>query len=192
MTTFFTADLHLGHQGIIHLCKRPFADSAAMDTALIANWNATVTPTDTVYVIGDFAHRSSKPASSYLARLNGTKHLIPGNHDTLDTLRAKGWASVLPPFVEIDVLEDGEGRHITMCHYALRTWPRIGKGGLNLFGHSHGRLIGCQTAKGGGQLDVGVDACGYAPVSLKDILRRIRTLPQMPGSDHHYTGDGDL
>ena len=191
MTTFFTADLHLGHQGIIHLCKRPFADVETMDRAIIDRWNAVVGPEDEVWVIGDFAYRSPKACPAYLNQLMGIKHLVTGNHDSTYTTRAKGWASV-QPFAEIDVKEDGCAAHVVMCHYALRTWPKIGKGSINLFGHSHGRLAGYQTAKGG-QLDVGVDAWDYTPASLTQILRRIRTLPVMPGGgDHHYSGEEDL
>jgi calcineurin-like phosphoesterase family protein len=117
----------------------------------------------------------------------GTKHLVTGNHDSTDTTRAKGWASV-QALAEIDLKEDGAARHITMCHYALRTWPRQAKGGLNLYGHSHGRLNGYQTTKGGG-LDVGVDCWDFTPVTIAQILRHIRTLPVMPGGDHHYSGE---
>lgn len=191
MTTFFTSDLHLGHANIIKLCGRPFTDIAEMDRALIDRWNATVGPEDEVWVIGDFTYRNAKPALAYLSQLQGIKHLVTGNHDSTDstdTTSAKGWASV-QPIAEIDLKEDGAARHIVMCHYALRTWPRIAKGGLNLYGHSHGRLNGFQTTRGGGQLDVGVDCWDYAPVSLTQILRRIRTLPVMPGADHHYDGE---
>jgi len=45
MTTWFTADLHLGHRNIIEYCNRPFADVDEMNRALIANWNQ---------VVGDF------------------------------------------------------------------------------------------------------------------------------------------
>ena len=50
---FFTADLHIGHANIIKLNKRPFKTIEEMDNALIDNWNAKVTPNDTVYILGD-------------------------------------------------------------------------------------------------------------------------------------------
>jgi calcineurin-like phosphoesterase family protein len=188
MTTFFTSDLHLGHANIINLCKRPFADGETMDRTLIDRWNGVVGHEDEVWVIGDFAYRSPKAAPAYLAQLQGVKHLVTGNHDSTDTARAKGWASV-QALAEIDLKADGAACHIVMCHYALRTLPRMAKGGLNFYGHSHGRLNGYQTTRGGGQLDVGVDCWDFRPVSLTEILRRIRTLPVMPGGDHHYGGN---
>ena len=183
MAILFTADLHLGHVNILKFCARPFDSISDMEYAIISNWNAVVTPEDEVWVLGDFAYRNQTPAAAYLSKLNGTKHLVTGNHDSIDTVRAKGWASV-QPFAEITV----DNHPVTMCHYAMRLWPRMKKGGVNLFGHSHGRLPGYQTNKGGGQLDVGVDCWGFRPVSMTDIQRRLRTLPQMPGADHHYEG----
>lgn len=35
MTTWFTADLHLGHCNIIDYCGHPFEDAEAMNRALI-------------------------------------------------------------------------------------------------------------------------------------------------------------
>lgn len=53
MSIFFTADLHFWHENIIQYCQRPFASADEMNSALISNWNARVTPDDTVYILGD-------------------------------------------------------------------------------------------------------------------------------------------
>ena len=50
---FFIADTHFGHANIIKFAKRPFDDVYEMDEALVANWNETVRPADTVFVLGD-------------------------------------------------------------------------------------------------------------------------------------------
>ena len=44
MTTFFTADSHFGHAGIIGMCVRPYFDIEEHDRGLIDNWNAVVAP----------------------------------------------------------------------------------------------------------------------------------------------------
>ena len=41
------------------LAERPFASLAEMDDALIRRWNEVVRPGDTVWHLGDFAHRRS-------------------------------------------------------------------------------------------------------------------------------------
>jgi calcineurin-like phosphoesterase family protein len=132
----FTSDHHFGHGGARGLFKRPFASVAEMDAAMIARWNETAAPDDEVWHLGDFAVR--QPAArmaELLAALAGIKHLVVGNNDGPATTGLSGWASV-QHYAEIET----EGLWLILCHYPLRTWNRIGRGALNLHGHSHGRL----------------------------------------------------
>lgn len=136
-----------------------------MNEALIARWNALVTPEDTVWHLGDFAVRlGAAAAAAILARLNGSKHLIAGNNDG-PTIRAlPGWASV-QDYAELVV----EGRRLVLCHYPLRAWRDSGRGAIDLHGHSHGRLTPWPR-----QIDVGVDAWNFEPVPIETILALTR------------------
>ena len=58
-----------------------------------------------------------------------------------------------------------DGHALVMCHYAFRTWKNMGRGWIDLHGHSHAKLKP-QTR----QFDVGVDALDYRPVTLETIL----------------------
>ena len=85
MNTFLTADLHLGHKGVCEFLRndgsklRPWDNVEEMDEALIENHNSVVRPKDKVYYLGDIAiNRKALPT---LARLNGEKILVRGNHD---------------------------------------------------------------------------------------------------------------
>jgi calcineurin-like phosphoesterase family protein len=79
---FVIADLHLGHQNIIHYCRRPFSSPGEMDDVLIHNWNYRVATRDEVFYLGDLCHgRNAAAPSEYLSRLNGRIHVISGNHD---------------------------------------------------------------------------------------------------------------
>ncbi len=158
MATLFTADTHFGHGGALGLYHRPFPSVAAMDAALVAAWNAAVAPEDEVWHLGDFAVRHPGPAA-LLAALHGTKHLVPGNNDPASVRDLAGWVSA-SPLVEIE----REGVRLVLCHYALRTWPGMSRGALNLHGHSHGRLRAMPR-----QFDVGVDARGFRPVRLAEL-----------------------
>ena len=102
-----------------------------------------------------------------LGRLHGRKHLITGNNDPPATTGLAGWSSV-QPYAEIEL--DGLG--LVLCHYAFRSWRNMGRGWLNLHGHSHGRLSPLPR-----QTDVGVDAWDFRPVTLDRISagRRSRT-----------------
>ena len=70
------------------------------------------------------------------------------------------WASV-GAYAEIVV----DGRALVLCHYAFRTWNGIGRGALDLHGHSHAKLSPMPK-----QYDVGVDAQGFRPVTLAELL----------------------
>jgi calcineurin-like phosphoesterase family protein len=165
MTTHFTADTHFGHESIIAMSARPFSTVEEMDEAMIANWNAVVSRGDNVWHVGDFAHRiDAKRKRAIFSRLNGSKHLVPGNHDDANTL-SLGWASI-GQIRQIIV----ESTKIVLCHYGLRTWPGSRRGAIHLYGHSHGTLPGNAQA-----LDVGVDCWDFRPVTLgeiKEVLER--------------------
>lgn len=184
MAILFTADLHLGHANVIKHTQRPFADADEMDRSLIANWNAVVAPSDEVWVLGDFCFRSARGASDYLSRLHGSKHLVTGNHDSPETRRAKGWASVRD-YGEVSV----DGTKIILSHYGMRVWNGSFHGSVHLYGHSHGRLPGFRTVAGGGCLDVGVDSWYYAPVRWAEIKRQLETLPVV--QQEEYEADED-
>lgn len=68
MRTWFTADTHFGHAAILRHCRRPIADVAAMDSAIIDRINQRVATDDTLYHLGDFAFRGGDPAE-YRARI---------------------------------------------------------------------------------------------------------------------------
>ena len=158
---FFTSDHHFGHAGARSFYRRPFASVAEMDRQLIERWNAAVEPADEVWHLGDFAVRqSAERVADLLATLHGTKHLVVGNNDATAVTGCAGWRSV-QPYAEITV----DGRTLVLCHYPFRTWRDMGKGVVNLHGHSHGRLRPLR-----GQFDVGVDARDFRPVRLAEIL----------------------
>lgn len=161
MTVWFTADTHFGHAGARALYRRPFPTVAAMDAAMVERWNAAVQPGDTVWHLGDFAVRHPAPAA-LLEALHGRKHLLIGNNDPPATTSLPGWESVAP-YMELDV----DDPPLVLCHYAFRTWRGMGKGALNLHGHSHGRLRPMPR-----QVDVGVDVWGFRPVTLDELKGR--------------------
>jgi calcineurin-like phosphoesterase family protein len=168
MGLFFTSDTHFGDPRVLRIDRRPFPTIPAHDEALIARWNETIGPDDEVWFLGDFAlGPSPEHVAALLATLNGQKHLIIGNNDGPDTLAAPGWASV-QHYAEIVVDE----RPLVLCHYPFRTWNRMGRGVIDLHGHSHGKLKPAPR-----QYDVGVDSWDFRPVTLATILGRRRTRP---------------
>jgi calcineurin-like phosphoesterase family protein len=186
MTIYFTADTHFGHKNILKYQNRPFlvgtetydsytrASVVNMDEQMIARWNETVGNGDTVYHLGDFAFLQIKQAAQIFDRLNGTKILIPGNHDSLE-IQQLPWARVHPYF-EINL----DGKKIIMCHYAFLSWNKAHRGSLNFHGHSHGSIP--PTTQ---RCDVGVDCWDYRPVRLDQILTCIEKAAPHVSGDYH-------
>ena len=157
---FFTGDTHFGDPRVLRIDRRPFATIAEHDAQLIVNWNEVVGHDDDVWHLGDFMSARAGDCAALLGELNGRKHLIIGNNDPETTTHSSGWASV-QHYAEIHA----EGHHLILCHYAFRTWNQMGKGSINLHGHSHGRLKPVPR-----QFDVGVDARGFKPRRLAEII----------------------
>jgi calcineurin-like phosphoesterase family protein len=161
MSIFFTSDTHFGEARRIKVDKRPFRSVADQDKALIARWNAVVRPKDEVYHLGDFSNaKDARRIGNLLRALNGRKHLIVGNNDSEAAIASKAWASV-GYYAEIEVA----GKLLILCHYPFRTWHSMGKGSIDLHGHSHGKLKEATR-----QYDVGVDVFDFRPVTLATIL----------------------
>jgi calcineurin-like phosphoesterase family protein len=159
MAIFFTADTHFGDHRTINIHRRPFANVAEMDAAIIAGWNRIVSPADEIWHLGDFARRAAD-VPALLAGLNGVKHLVRGNNDDPATGDAAGWASV-QDYAELTM----DGTLLVLCHYPFRSWNGQHRRSINLHGHSHGKLKPMLR-----QFDVGVDAHGYLPVALEMLL----------------------
>lgn len=184
---FFTADTHFFHENVIRHSNRPFGSLEGMHETLIANWNAVVAKADTVYHLGDFAiswgGKSKSAIAETMARLNGRKSLITGNHDRKECLAA-GWACVYGGHHEIKVDLGGvHKQRIVLNHYALRTWNQMHRGAWMLHGHSHGSL----PDVGGKIIDVGVDCHGYTPISVAQV-RAIMDQRPIITYDHHTVG----
>lgn len=179
MALFFTADTHFGHAAILrHMPERGlvFRVIEDHDAGLIQRWNDTVGPKDEVWHLGDFAW-GRKHAAKIRPQLNGSIHLVLGNHDDPKIARDGLFASVH----EAHYLRH-EGIRLYLSHYAHRVWRSSHHGSYHLFGHSHGHL-----ASHGRSCDVGVDPWGGRPVSF-DWINEL--LGGRPVVDHHGNDAG--
>jgi len=166
--TLFTADTHFGHENILRFCNRPWATIEEHDRALVELWNAVVAPADTVYVVGDFAHKvHPRRLRAIFESLRGEKHLVIGNHEKTPTLQLP-WASVSE---RLTVTVDGQ--RLLLDHYPGRSWHGSSRGVVQLYGHVHGRLPDLHNAG-----DVGVDRWGYMPTTLPQIIARLAEIPR--------------
>ncbi len=169
MANWYSADLHFGHHRIIDFCKRPFASTAEMNAALIANFQACVAHDDDLWILGDFAFgRADDTAQfeSWFHSLPGRKHLIIGNHDD-EAVISLPWAST----EYMAEIQDGD-HSLVLCHYPMITWNGARRGALQLFGHVHDQWAGSRNS-----INVGVDQWGFRPIQIEEMAKRAARMP---------------
>jgi calcineurin-like phosphoesterase family protein len=160
MTIYFTSDTHFGHKNILGHTGRP--------------WGTVEQMADTLYVLGDFSYRLSLADARAVRERIACRdvRLVPGNHD-------RGWDNPLAPLscgvfaVEPPIVFlKAEGHKLVLFHYPQMDWRGLGRGSIHLHGHIHADPAYNEWNRSEGLLryDVGVDANGYAPVSLPEVL----------------------
>ena len=169
---YFTADTHFGHTNILYLCNRPWNTIEEHDEELVDNWNSIVRPKDRIYHVGDFSFRADKEhATRIFRKLNGSKFLVQGNHDTNFT-KSLGWGGEVEKGLTVTV----DNQKFSLNHYPERVWNHMYQGAIHLYGHVHGRLPGI-----GLSMDVGVDANDFKPIHSSDVVKLVsRNTPYFP------------
>ena len=175
---WFISDTHFNHGNVIKYCNRPFASVDEMNERIVENWNGCVARHDRIYIIGDFAFSRHL---DFINRLNGQKHLILGNHDSMTSAVEARFCSV-SQMKEIKV----GGRRIVMCHFPLRTWNDSQFGSILLFGHTHGRCVTENLS-----FDVGVDTHDFKPYSEEEIFEMVREREKIMRKNHRLVVEDD-
>jgi calcineurin-like phosphoesterase family protein len=185
MADFITSDIHFGHKNIMTFCPVTRArfknDVEFMNEEIIREWNQVVTPHDHTYILGDVAFCNAEKATGFLKRLNGTKTLVVGNHDTKLIKEQK----FVDCFVEVTPYKSItiDGTKVVMFHYPIAEWDQMHRGAVHFHGHLHGGKSGLEGSRA---LDVGMDATGVV-VSRVDALVTFALRGVIRG--HHQKGE---
>jgi len=169
--TFLISDTHFGHTNVCKFCRddgsplRPWNDVEEMNQALVDNWNRTVTEKDKVYMLGDVA--IPRHSLKWLAKLNGTKILIRGNHDIFKI------GDYLPYFKDIrgcHYLDKAILTHIPIHPVNLKRYS------ANIHGHLHFRLVpeektGLPDPR---YFNVCVENINYTPISWNLVRKQLQ------------------
>lgn len=184
MGLFFTSDTHFGHKFILTAGEgRPFTTIEEHDEALVNNWNSVVGPNDTVVHLGDVVMGTRTENLQIIKRLNGTKILIPGNHDYVSATEKESrreryreiygevFDHIMPDTVVIE--------RVAFSHYPPAEIPDHGEEDryphmrpstddayLFIHGHTHQGHVFTPLSSGGMAISVGVDANDWAPVPV--------------------------
>lgn len=161
---FFASDHHLGHSNILNFKRndgsplRDFPSIDAHDDYIISQHNRRVRPNDKVYFLGDVA--MSHKFLPLLARMNGDKVLIKGNHDTAKL------SQYLPYFRDIRGSHQFSG--ILMTHIPVHV-DSLARWGVNIHGHLHYNQVGDPR-----YFNVSMECLDdYTPISLEEIKSRL-------------------
>jgi len=180
---FLVSDTHFGHQGVCHFMRadgvtklRPWDTAEGMDEEMIKRWNERVRPNDKVYHLGDVV--INRKALGTLARLNGDKVLIRGNHDIFRDDEYRQY------FRELRAYHIMNG--LILSHIPIHE-ASLGRFGCNVHGHLHanrvmkakginyptGEIIYSETEIDPRYHCVCVEQTDFAPILFEDVIKRI-------------------
>lgn len=136
---FVTSDLHFGQDKPFLYRPRGFTSIQEHDEAIIENWNSVVSPEDHVFILGDLMLGDNEHGMACMRRLNGSKSMVLGNHDT--TNRKLLYAEIGEVLGYADIITVGKYR-LYLSHYPTITssWDYekpLKSRTINLCGHSH-------------------------------------------------------
>lgn len=214
---FFCADPHFGHKGMVMFThgnenkpirpwglpvgKRGIDEGlvteaeilervAAMDEAMVENWNRVVGPKDKVEVLGDVI--IGRTQRHTLGRLNGRKRLRMGNHDIFTKHNNRDYAEYFEEITAYKVFDDLICSHIPLHPESVKErWK------ANVHGHLHTNRVmtmnpafihwshqwGAGTMEGDTPpvaevidpiyLCVSMEHIDYTPITIEEVYRRV-------------------
>ena len=122
--------------------NRGFASLEEMHEYMINKWNSRVRPGDEVMILGDFSIGKGTETNEILARLNGRKFLILGNHDKYLQDRKFNQSHFI--WIKDYWEAKDNGRKVILSHYPIMCYKgqyRFGKDNnpitYMLYGHVH-------------------------------------------------------
>ncbi len=161
---FVISDLHLGHANIIRYCSRPFRYSRTdeMDSVLVQNWNAVISPDTPVYHLGDLSYgTNAQPMGYYTKQLEGNVTYLAGNHD--DAVVGTTTSAII----------DYHGFRFLLIHDPADAPPAFD--GWIIHGHHHNNDLATFPFLDmkNRRVNVCAEVVGYVPVPLSEICSLI-------------------
>jgi calcineurin-like phosphoesterase family protein len=151
-----------------------------MNNVLVNNWNSEITNQDTVYYLGDIAHKhaSSDEIDYWLRKLNGNIIFIKGDDD-------RNGSTLTDMFSELDVELEDNKFHLTHAPVCIPESVMEDKDVWSIHGHSQNRILSKHPFinREARTINVSTDVTNFRPVSLDDILNIMKTEPKITADD---------
>lgn len=181
---FYTSDTHFNHDFVAK--TRSFDTAEEHDEAVIEHFNTVLGKRDQLWILGDLFMGSVTNGLPKVARINGTKHLVLGNHDAAHPRHKRSHTQqrrFLEVFASIHLHEQHiiNGQKVLLSHYPIvgdhadredrdTQWRLKDEGLPLLHGHVHD-----EWQFNGRQFNVGVDH-NPSPVSVDAVAEWLDTL----------------
>lgn len=183
--TFIIADTHFGHENIYkHEPVRRQILGNYPDQRMVELWNEKVTPSDTVFHLGDFAWKGDS-IETFAKKLNGNKILLRGNHDKgKEMYLSNGFTEVIDYSAKAHpayIISEVDGMKILFSHYPIVSdgydhvkWKILSDifdangCNINIHGHVHSMDLNEKYC-----INASVEAIGFVPVRLGNLIEKI-------------------
>ena len=173
--TFFTADIHFGHDREFIYKDRGCDSIQEHDERLVHNFNECLKPDDQLYIIGDVScgRAALEKSIEFLSQLKCKVYVIKGNHDDqLFQQRKKLPYNI--HFIDSVYLDINiQGQKISLCHYPMVCWNGSHWNNWLLYGHVHNK----QIPLNGKTLDVSPNKDHMYPYLFEEINQIIQNKP---------------
>ena len=172
--TYFTADIHYGHDREFIWKERGFNNIEEHDSCLLNNCKK-LKANDILYIVGDVScgRNSLENALKFLNQLICKVFVVKGNHDG-SLFKNKDKVNANIHFIDSVYLDiKVEGQSITLCHYPMISWNRSHRGSWLFYGHVHGKKIPID----GKMFDVYPKKDHMYPYSLDEIMDIMESKP---------------
>ena len=166
---FLYSDPHFGHAGVCRFLRedgtklRPWDNPDEMDEHLVKVYNEHVRPNDKIYFLGDVV--INRRALKTLARLNGDKVLIRGNHDIFRDSEYREY------FRELRAYHVMNG--MILSHIPIHE-QSLGRFGVNIHGHLHANRVMKDKVVDLRYHCVCVEQTDFRPILFDDVVKRIK------------------
>lgn len=165
---YVISDEHFGHEKIIDYTRGNFSSVEEMNNYIIKMHNEFVHPADIVIFLGDFCLKGTSVIKEILAKLNGHKFLILGNHDSeklLKSYKVLGFEEVF--MYPVSFKENYLSHYAFMGEipddplYTLMKKEFLKTQGINFHGHEHDIKKDYLNSK-----NVACESTGYKPLYI--------------------------
>ena len=195
---FYISDMHFGMRSAIKHdvdnamrydqqadSTYPFVSTEERDAGMIERWNARVSDSDLVYILGDIGPQKFNDMRKLMERLNGRKSIVRGNHD-------KSWISDLTSYPSCNVLKVCDydcivdrNRNVVLCHYPIFSWDKQRRGSYHVYGHVHntieddifqemGRKLCNEETQQFRAMNAGAMVNDFEPKTLDEMIEKYR------------------